>query len=106
MIYKKASDRPDKVEVTFELPSSIWADQVHLCGDFNGWSKTATPLRQSRADGMWRVTVELDAGQRYEFRYLVNGTDWHNDWNADGHVSNPHGGDNSVVDTTLEAGGG
>ncbi|MFQ5858484.1 MAG: isoamylase early set domain-containing protein [Anaerolineae bacterium] len=102
MIYKEPSDKPGKVRVSFELPSVIWADRVHLCGDFNDWSETAMPLHQSRDDGAWRVTIELDAGQCYQFRYLVNGTEWHNDWNADSYVPNIHGGDNSVVDTTLE----
>ena len=102
MIYKEPSDKPGKIRVTFELPSAIWADQVHLCGDFNDWSQTETPLHQSRADGTWRVTVELDAGERYEFRYLVNSSEWHNDWSADGYVPNDRGGDNSVVDTTLD----
>lgn len=101
MIYKEPSDNPAKVRVTFELPSAIWADRVYLCGDFNDWSETTTPLEQSRKDGTWRVTLELDAGQRYEFRYLVNGTEWHSDWNADGYVKNIYGADNSVVNTTL-----
>jgi 1,4-alpha-glucan branching enzyme len=102
MIYKEPSDKPGKVRVTFELPASIWADRVNLCGDFNDWSETATPLQQRRSDGTWWVTLELDAGRRYQFRYLVNRTDWHSDWNADGYVENIHGTDNSVVDTTLE----
>lgn len=101
MIHKEPSDRPGKVRVTFELPASIWADRVHLCGDFNNWSQTDTPLHQSRLDGTWRVTLELDAGKRYEFRYLINGSEWHNDWSADGYVPNDHGGDNSVVETVL-----
>ena len=102
MIYKEPSDKPGKVRVTFELPASIWADRVNLCGDFNDWSETATPLQPRRSDGTWRVTLELDAGRHYQFRYLVNGTDWHSDWNADGYAENVHGTDNSVVDTTLQ----
>jgi 1,4-alpha-glucan branching enzyme len=102
VIIKRPSDKPGKVLVTFELPSAIWADRVNLCGDFNDWSETATPMHQDRTTGTWRVTLELDANRRYEFRYLVNGTDWHNDWSADDYVPNQFGSDNSVVDTTLK----
>ena len=83
------------VRVTFAMPASIWADTIHVVGDFNGWDEHATPLRQLESG--WMVTLELQAGQAYNYRYLLNGNEWHNDWNADGYVSNAYGGDNSVV---------
>ncbi|MBO9348557.1 isoamylase early set domain-containing protein [Chloroflexus sp. MS-G] len=90
-----------KVRVTFSLPAAIWADTIHLVGDFNGWNPRATPLRATEHG--WMVTLDLDAGRIYQYRYLVNDNEWHNDWNADGYVPNPYGGDNSVVDTTIFA---
>ena len=45
------------------------------------------------------ATLDLDAGREYQFRYLINGKDWHNDWEADKYVANPFSGDNSVVTT-------
>ena len=101
MIKKAPSKNPGKVLVTFELPSAIWAERVNLVGEFNDWNTTNLPLHQDR-DGQWRITLELDAGREYQFRYLVNGTDWYNDWHADRYVPNPFGSDNSVVVTTLE----
>lgn len=88
----------DKVRVTFRLPSTIWAESVHLVGDFNDWSRTSHPLQRTH-DGDWEITLELDRGKTYQFRYLVNKTDWQNDWNADRYVSNPFGGENSVIET-------
>ena len=88
-----------KVAVTFEMPASIWADSVYLAGDFNEWNSQSHPLKQRRSDEGWEITLELDAGRAYQFRYLVNGSDWHNDWKADDYVPNPFGGDNSVVKT-------
>jgi len=41
----------------------------------------------------------LSAGREYQFRYLVDGQDWYNDWQADKYVPNNFGGDNSVVVT-------
>ncbi len=69
MIRKMPALADDKILVTFELPGSIWAADVHLVGDFNEWNPTAHPLRQDRG-GDWMITLELEANQRYEFRYL------------------------------------
>ncbi len=84
MIHKMPSSRPEHTQVTFELPSSLWADRVYVVGNFNHWSQTTTPLTQAR-DGIWRATVELFEGQQYQFRYLINGT-WTADFQADGFV--------------------
>ncbi len=88
----------DKIRVTFRLPSTIWAESVHLVGDFNDWSRTSHPLQRTR-DGEWEISLLLDQGRAYQFRYLVNRSDWQNDWNADRYVSNPFGGENSVIET-------
>jgi len=99
MIYKDPSPAGQTVRVTFELPSSIWAERVNLVGDFNDWDTTRDEMRQGRSDGAWRITLTLPAGKAYQFRYLVNGRDWHNDWHADRYAPNRFGTDNSVVTT-------
>jgi 1,4-alpha-glucan branching enzyme len=99
MIYKEVLPGGNLVRVTFELPSSIWAERVTLVGDFNDWSKDKDVLTQSRSDGAWRITLLLAPGREYQFRYLVNGHDWHNDWHADKYAGNQYGTDNSVVVT-------
>lgn len=101
MIYKTASKDPNKVLVRFELPSAIWAESVYLVGDFNNWSETAHPMIRDRDEGCWYIVLELERGKEYQFRYLVNGREWHNDWKADKYVPNPYGGTNSVVSTVL-----
>ncbi|MBI1802824.1 MAG: isoamylase early set domain-containing protein [Chloroflexi bacterium] len=91
---------PDaKVAVTFEMPASIWADTIHLVGDFNEWNRASHPLRQRHSDGIWEINLVLDAGREYQYRYLVNATDWHTDWQADRATPNPYGSENSVVVT-------
>jgi 1,4-alpha-glucan branching enzyme len=87
-------------KVTFELPRQEWpeftlVERVELAGDFNGWDPSSSPMRL-RGEAYQR-TVELEGGRDYQFRYLVNGTRWHNDWHADAYVPNPAGGDNCVV---------
>lgn len=96
---KKEVCYPGKVRVTFSMPAGIWAETIHLVGDFNNWSNTSTPLRLG--DEGWSVSLELDIGNSYQYRYLINGTDWYNDWRADRYVPNEYGGDNSVVVTAL-----
>ncbi len=100
MVQKTPAPEDGKILVTFELPGSIWAAQVHLVGDFNNWNPTAHPLTQ-RKGGDWTITVKLEANRRYEFRYLLDGEEWVNDDHADDYVLDPHGTDNSVVICTL-----
>jgi len=86
-------------KVTFELPEAAapGARTVHLVGDFNNWSETAPELKQGK-DGDWTASVTLASGRQYYFRYLIDGTAWENDWNADKYVQSPYSvADNSVV---------
>lgn len=85
-------------KVTFYTPASIEANSVHLVGDFNQWEETVTEMKKLK-DGRFSVTLELDANKEYQFRYLINSSEWHNDWEADKYVPNPFSGDNSVVTT-------
>ena len=99
MIHKAPADTPGKVRVTFELPSQFWAERINVVGDFNDWNKTATEMRQSGPEAAWQVTLELDTGREYQFRYLADGERWHNDSAADKYVPNEYGSSNSVVVT-------
>ena len=103
MIKKEMISGTDHVRVTFAMPSAGWADRVNLVGEFNDWDTTATPMFQTRADANWQVTVELKAGERYRFRYLVDGREWFNDWHADDYCYDaaPSTTCDSVVDLTL-----
>lgn len=84
-------------KVTFYAPDEIDGETAYLVGDFNDWSENATPMEQLK-DGRFKVTLNLDKDQEYQFRYLIDG-EWHNDQNADRYVQNPFSGDNSVVST-------
>lgn len=99
MIHKTPIPLTGTVIVTFELPSCLWATKVSVAGDFNGWNTTSTPMRQER-DGVWRARVELAAGGRFQFRYLIDGQ-WQTDYHADGNVTNEYNTENSVVDLSI-----
>lgn len=85
-------------KVTFYMPAEIEAESVYLVGDFNNWDEEATPMEKLK-DGRFKVTLLLDTQSEYQFRYLVDKAEWHNDWEADKYVPNPFSGDNSVVVT-------
>lgn len=86
-----------KREITFALPPEVGGTVIYLCGDFNDWSQTSLPMLPGE-DGTYRVTVLLEAGHRYRYRYLIDGARWENDWQADDYVLNEFGGEDSAVD--------
>lgn len=99
MIKKKYLKR-GVVKVDFILPDAIAADadSAYLVGDFNNWDEQATPMTQLKS-GSYKITLDLEPNREYQFRYLVNGNQWHNDWDAEKYVANPFSGDNSVIST-------
>jgi hypothetical protein len=98
MIHKRPSTDEDRVAVTFAIPGSVWADSIHLVGDFNDWNQESLPFRLTRQN-TWQVELELEQGREYRFRYLVDGHHWRNDRHADLHVLGSDGICDSVVIT-------
>ena len=98
MLKKEVREDGSMCDVTFVLPSALVARSANVVGDFNEWNKESTPMTRAE-DGAWRITLSLESGKEYEYRFLVNGVEWHNDWEADKYVPNPYGAENSVVVT-------
>jgi 1,4-alpha-glucan branching enzyme len=96
MIRKELSAKENKVIVIFEIPGSIWADQIHLVGDFNGWDVHSLPFRHNREEN-WEVQLELDEGREYRFGYLIDGDTWGSKQQADQHAVGPNGTYDSAV---------
>ncbi|HVO37977.1 MAG TPA: isoamylase early set domain-containing protein [Spirochaetia bacterium] len=90
-----------KFQVTFTMPPMEGVDSLHLCGEFNGWSESSTPMKRE-PDGSWSATLTLDGGKSYVFRYRDNRGEWHNDWSADAYVPNQFGTENSVLDLAAQ----
>jgi 1,4-alpha-glucan branching enzyme len=93
-------DDGDKVLVTFRMPPEVAAEEVCVAGEFNDWSQTAHPMSRERDE--FAITIPLEAGRTYRFRYVLDGERWENDWAADAYVPNEFGGEDSVVDLTIE----
>ena len=99
MLKKRYLKSRNAVKVTFYTAVGLGANHVFLVGDFNDWDETATPMKPLK-DGRFKAALELEPGREYQFRYLVNGDEWHNDWDADKYVPCSFAADdNSVVIT-------
>jgi len=87
-------DHPLPVRFEFTHPT---AKSVSLAGSFNNWQPEAKTLHPGHA-GKWFKETALKPG-RYEYCFVVDGQ-WVCDPNATEQVSNPYGGQNSVITVT------
>ena len=100
MIKKQFLKTKPEANVTFNLPkeAASEAKKVALVGDFNDWDTTATEMKKLKT-GAFKATIKLETGKEYQFRYLIDGETWENDWEADKYVPNNLSfEDNSVVE--------
>ena len=82
-------------KVTFTVPAAE-AKQVTVAGNWNEWNTEAEPLKKLK-NGTFKGTVNLESGQAYEFKYVVDGQ-WQNDVEADGYAWNDYAAaENSVI---------
>lgn len=72
------------------------ARSVTLAGDFNDWSKSATPLHPTGSQGAWVVTVPLAPG-RYHYAFVVDGKRWVTDPGAAPAPGDDFGAPSSVM---------
>lgn len=75
------------------------ADTVKIVGEFNNWDQSVAPMKKLKS-GDFTQTFNLETGKAYQFKYLINGSVWENDADADKMVPNGivEGEFNSVID--------
>ena len=91
--------KDNKCKCTFRLPKQAVkeATTVHLVGEFNLWSKESMPMTKLKS-GDFKIEITLEAGQDYQYRFLIDQKDWENDWEADAYLpAEGIGSENSVV---------
>jgi 1,4-alpha-glucan branching enzyme len=98
-IEKKVLKAKPVSKVKFSLSGDQYnsASSILLVGDFNHWQVGETPLKKAKT-GVWSVTLDLATGSAYQFRYLIDGTTWENDPEADGYTPSGLGSENSVIE--------
>ena len=87
----KVAFRVDATEVS-------GAKKVQILGDFNNWDRTAESMTMLKTND-FTATLELEAGKEYQFRYLIDGSSWKNESEADRFVANEFGAENGVIST-------
>ncbi len=82
-------------DVQFVLVADSASD-VRIVGDFNDWDASATPMRRSRAGGVWSVVVPLEPG-RHVYAFVVDGKQWVADAAAPRAPESEFGTPNSII---------
>ena len=74
-------------KVTFRLDKQTAgsAKKASLAAEFNNWKADKTPMKALK-NGDFTVTVNLTTGREYQYRYVVDGTNWVTDSKADKYV--------------------
>ncbi|MFT3844637.1 MAG: isoamylase early set domain-containing protein [Lacibacter sp.] len=89
--YYKTKDY-SKVKFTVNGENLSSVEILGLNGDWN------TPIvMKKKKDGSFTTEINLPKDSKHEFKYLVNGTDWVNETEADTEHANEFGGTNSVI---------
>jgi hypothetical protein len=102
MIKKQFIKTRQTYKVTFRLaeneqPEGYEVHTAHLVGDFNDWDRESLPMKGLQ-NGDFKISIDLEPGERYEFRYLLNDEKWYNEWEADEYVLGDFGKDNCIVE--------
>jgi 1,4-alpha-glucan branching enzyme len=88
-----------KVTFTFPAEAARGVKIVRVAGDFNQWdTKDPAYKMTKKKDGSFSITLPLEKGREYQFRYFLDEARWENDWTADKYVAAPNTREeNSVV---------
>ena len=97
-IEKKNLKAKPVCKVKFALNGAQYdsATSIVVVGDFNNWQIGETPMKKAKTGG-WSVTLDLETGKEYQFRYLIDGNNWENDPEADKFIPGGLGSENSVL---------
>ncbi|SLM32316.1 Isoamylase protein-like protein [Desulfamplus magnetovallimortis] len=86
-----------KTKFTISSSEAGDAEKAFLSGDFNGWDISSLPMQKLK-NGDFTITIDLDCGREYHFKYLMDGIKWQNDPDADDYRPSPYlDSDNCIV---------
>ncbi len=74
-IHRSTKGTNGMVRVTFAMPAIDCSDGLYLVGWFNEWDESV--YRMERAtDGTWSLTLELEPGCEYQYRFRTADGRW------------------------------
>ncbi len=77
-IQKGTAGTSGKVRVTFSMPAIAGCDLLYLVGRFGEWDESVYPMERTPG-GDWSLTLELEAGCTYQYRFRTLDGRWFND---------------------------
>jgi hypothetical protein len=78
-IHPNADIASDKIRVTFTMPAAEdCCDALYLVGWFGEWNEAVYRMERAAGD-TWSLTLELEPGCQYLFRYRTLDGKWLND---------------------------
>jgi 1,4-alpha-glucan branching enzyme len=77
-IDKSTASESGNARVTFSMPGSACNDCLYLVGWFDEWDQSVYRM-QREADGTWSLTLELEAGCEYHYRFRTADGRWLDD---------------------------
>lgn len=85
-------------KVTFKVEKEQAGDapSISLLGDFNNWDENAHKMKKMK-DGSFSVSVDLESGREYQFRYFAGENNWLNEDQADKFVPSGFGEAHNAV---------
>lgn len=88
-----------KVTFKLEKEAANGAKKISVVGDFNQWDEIAGEMNALK-NGSFTLTLDLESGKEYQFRYFADSRSWLNDPEADKQVHSGVGDAyNSVIVT-------
>ncbi len=77
-IHESSASKNGRVRVTFFMPSIDGCERLYLVGWFSEWDESVYPMELNSGGG-WSVTLELEEGCTYEYRFRTLDGRWVND---------------------------
>jgi 1,4-alpha-glucan branching enzyme len=78
-VHKITQRKHGKVRVTFLMPAIEDCGCLYLVGKFDEWNHESVYRMQCTEDGRWSLTLELEPGQEYQYRFRTLDGRWISD---------------------------
>lgn len=78
-VHKITQRKQNKVQVTFLMPAIEACGCLYLVGKFDEWNHESVYCMHCTEDGKWSLTLELEPGHEYQYRFRTVDGRWLSD---------------------------